>query len=404
MPNVKWHLLCFPVSLQLLTHLRVPGYPSLRQSPTPSGSMSKYALPDVVYRGYIVTPSQFTNMMMQIPEYKDVYENAGYGVDDHIFRYVYWKKIMLKEALRVRAPRIKEHREPGVPLSNPPTHIMILSSYLKVKSPELLKDAKLLLETENDRKNLEAIVKFFQLQGMKELRGEDFEYVYSVGDNPKLITNVEVVAGTETHAFKAGSRSQTPYSRSPSYSSLRFPKKTRMNKYAAPDVVYRGYIVTADQFTEMMKQIPAYKDLMENGGYGYDNHIMCYAHWKILVLDDKKRSLAPKIKEHWDSSTPKSDPPSHIMLLSSFIKEKRPDLVKDRDLLLETERDRKSLGAMVKFFQHRGILDLKEEDFQYTYSVGPNPILITFLELASRLESSTIGGTNSSLLKAALRT
>ncbi|KAJ3523598.1 hypothetical protein NMY22_g11371 [Coprinellus aureogranulatus] len=156
--------------------------------PQASAHMSKYALPDVVYRGYIMPPDKFTEMMNQIPEYKWVYDNAGYDYDDHIYRYVYWKKGELKEDLRIRAPRIKEHREAGVSLSNPPTHIMILTSYIKCRRPDLVKEPKKLLETENDRKSIEATVKFFRSQGAKDVKVEDFQYTYSVGCNPKLTT------------------------------------------------------------------------------------------------------------------------------------------------------------------------------------------------------------------------
>ncbi|KAJ3523601.1 hypothetical protein NMY22_g11369 [Coprinellus aureogranulatus] len=151
-----------------------------------------------------------------------------------------------------------------------------------------------------------------------------------------------------------------------------------MTKYDPPNVVYRGYIVTTDEYLQMMQQIPGYKDsVMDDGGYGYDNHMMCYTHWKKIVLDVRLRSKAPKIKEHRTSGVRWPEPATHMMLLSSFINAEKPNLVKDRDLLLETENDRIILRAMVKFFQKQGITDLKVEDFQYTYSVGVNPTLLT---------------------------
>ncbi|KAJ3516662.1 hypothetical protein NMY22_g14152 [Coprinellus aureogranulatus] len=168
----------------------IPSVASSRstQSPQANVPMSKYALPDVVYRGYIMPSDRFTEMMNQIPEHKWVYDNAGYAFEDHIYRYVYWKKGELNEDLRIRAPRIKEHREVGVSLSDPPTHIMILTSYIKARRPDLVKEPKKLLETENDRKSIEATVKFFRSQSANDVKVEDFEFTCSVGCNPKLIT------------------------------------------------------------------------------------------------------------------------------------------------------------------------------------------------------------------------
>ncbi|TEB28405.1 hypothetical protein FA13DRAFT_791003 [Coprinellus micaceus] len=71
-----------------------------------------------------------------------------------------------------------------------------------------------------------------------------------------------------------------------------------LNKYDAPDVVYRGYIVPTAQFTEIMVQIPSYKDVMDHAGYGDANHIWSYAHWKKLVLEEKLRKQAPRIKPY----------------------------------------------------------------------------------------------------------
>ncbi|KAJ3523599.1 hypothetical protein NMY22_g11370 [Coprinellus aureogranulatus] len=148
-------------------------------------------------------------------------------------------------------------------------------------------------------------------------------------------------------------------------------------KYNPPEVIYHGYIVATDRYLEMMKQIPDYKDLMDNTEYGYNSHMRCYYHWKTLVLDGKARARAPIINEHWATGSTWSDcPATHIIFLSSLFKGVDPDRVKDRDQLLETEYNRKTLRDLVIFFQQQGVANLKEEDFEYTCSVGVHPICI----------------------------
>jgi hypothetical protein len=80
------------------------------------------------------------------------------------------------------------HWAEGVSHSEEPTHIMILTAFVCAERPELVKDGKKLLESDQVRKCIGLIVKFFQKRGITGLKAEDLEYTYSVGRNPILIT------------------------------------------------------------------------------------------------------------------------------------------------------------------------------------------------------------------------
>ena len=174
-----------------------------------------------------------------------------------------------------------------------------------------------------------------------------------------------------------------------------------MSKYSQPPVIYRGYMIPMEKFTTMMKKIPAYRRLMATQ-YGEHSHVFCYCHWKHAILDEKLKKRAPKVRgtfafsgtvrpesltmafleEHSAIGADRSVEGTHMMLLVGYIPFKSNSQVEDPAhpcavLLEEKDTDREAIAQYVRFFQKRGIKDLKTEDFTFGWSIGSNPCLLT---------------------------
>ncbi|KAJ3511920.1 hypothetical protein NMY22_g15491 [Coprinellus aureogranulatus] len=314
---------------------------------------------------------QFTDVMRQIPSFNRAMDLSNLPTGNVGFCYSQWRS-RLSPQMQKKVPYVMAYWNGNVDhvgetideilasdLS--PTHILVLLRAIPFKEEAQLNDAnhkdapKFREELEQDKSGRKRFVEFYRSQGAEDIKEGDFVYAWSLGSHPKLIATSES-------------------SSSPS-------DVVRMGNYDEPDVLYRGYMIPMVKWNEMMKKIPAYKRLMTST-YGEHNHTYCYCHWKMAVLDDKIKNLAPKIKEHSFTSKDPTKEGSHMMLLVSCIRYDGPEQYEDPNhpaaqVLAERDSDENALERYIKFFQNRGVKDLKPEDFQWGCSVGFNPIYIT---------------------------
>ncbi|TEB38134.1 hypothetical protein FA13DRAFT_1785959 [Coprinellus micaceus] len=139
--------------------------------------MGNYDRPNVVYRSYIITHAKYNQMTKKIPSYKQLVLSDR-GEHSHHFCYSWWKNYVLDETLRKRAPKLKR-APPGID----PSHMMFLLGCFEFENRRQVEDpnhpdAKHLPETDRDRERLEKFNKFFRNRRARNMKSEDFEWVY----------------------------------------------------------------------------------------------------------------------------------------------------------------------------------------------------------------------------------
>ncbi|KAJ3516216.1 hypothetical protein NMY22_g14264 [Coprinellus aureogranulatus] len=280
---------------------------------------------------------QFTNVMRQIPSFKRAMDLSNLPTGNVGFCYSQWRS-RLSPQMQKKVPYVMAYWNGNVDhvgetideilasdLS--PTHILVLLRAIPFKEEAQLNDAN------HRRIEIQGGIGTGQIGAQTLCCHFQFVVLAIRCDSSLVLTlNHHNLSGT----------------------------LCRMGNYDEPDVLYRGYMIPMEKWNEMMKKIPAYRRLMTST-YGEHNHTYCYCHWKMTVLDDKIKNLAPKIKEHSFTSKDPTKEGSHMMLLVGCIR----------------ESDKNALERYIKFFQNRGVKDLKPEDSQWGCSVGFNPIYIT---------------------------